>query len=302
MELRHLRYFVAAAEELNITKAAARLRVSQPPLSRQIRDLEEEIGATLFDRRAKKLSLTAAGRQFFKEAKEILSHANRAARLAKATAAGQGGHVRIAFLSPLGGMFLPQVMRSIRGKFPLIDVDLLEMVPRRQLEALLDNEVDLAFVAKVEVESSKDFAFETVVEAGVLLAMASDHRFANLRKVRFSELVSEKFVTVTRSAAPATYELFLRVCRAAGFEPKVVKQADRAQSVLDLVAAGVGLSILPEHFRRYQADIVLRPLVPNPPKVPICMVWRKDDLSPALQTVRTTILQQFKRIDRRSKR
>lgn len=294
MELRHLRYFVAAAEELNITRAAARLNVSQPPLSRQIRDLEEEIGAMLFDRSGKKLKLTAAGNCFFEEAKKILQHSGRAAQLAKATAKGQAGHLRIAFLSPLGGMFLPEVMRSFREKFPLIDVDLVEMVPRRQLEALLDGQVDLGFVARVEVEGASQVGFETVIEVGVQLALASDHRFAKLRKVPFSELAKERFITVTKSAAPATHELFLRVCRSKGIEPNVVKQADRGQSILDLVAAGVGVAILPEHFRRYRTELVWRPLVPRPPKVPICMVWRKEDSSQALRTMRTTILRHFK--------
>lgn len=298
MELRHLRYFVAAAEELNITRAAARLRVSQPPLSRQIHDLEEEIGAALFDRSGKKLKLTAAGRHFFEEAKQILQHAGKAARLAKATAAGQAGRLRIAFLSPLGGMFLPQVLRSLREKFPLIDVDLLEMVPRRQLEALLDNEVDLAFVAKVEVDSNSKFDSETVIEVGLLLAVSLDHRFTKLRKVPFSELAGERLITVSRSAAPATHALFLDVCRAAGFEPNLVKQADRAQSILDLVAAAVGLAVLPDHFRRYQADVAWRPLIPRIPKVPISMVWRKDDPSPVLHTVRTAISQHFKNYTR----
>jgi DNA-binding transcriptional LysR family regulator len=298
MELRHLRYFVAAAEELNITRAAVRLRVSQPPVSRQIRDLEEEIGATLFDRSGKKLKLTAAGEHFYKEAKSILSQADRAAHLAKATAAGQAGHLRIAFLSTLGGMFLPQVMRSFRSKFPLIDIDLLEMPPRSQLEALLDKQVDLAFVGRVEVEASRQFKFEDVIEIGVQLAMAADHRLARFRKIPFSQLAKERFITVTRAAAPATYELFLQVCRSAGVEPNVVKQADQAQSILDLVAAGVGVAMLPEHFRRYQTELVWRRLVPEPPKVPICMAWRNDDSSEALRTVRTTISQHFSHLSR----
>ncbi|KAA6465223.1 LysR family transcriptional regulator [Acidobacteria bacterium AB60] len=300
MELRHLRYFVAAAEELNITQAAVRLNVSQPPLSRQIRDLEEEIGVALFERRGNKLKLTNAGARFLEEAKKILLHTSRAAHLAKATAAGQAGQLRIAFLSPLGGMFLPQVIRSLRKKFPLIDVDLLEMVPRRQLEGLLNNQVDLAFVAKVEVESASDFGFETVIEVGVQLALPPDHRLAARRKIPFAELAKERFITVRRSVAPATHDLFLRVCRSAGIEPIVVKQADRAQSILDLVAAGVGVALLPEHIRRYQTELVWRPVVPRPPHIPICMVWRKDDSSQALRIVRKMILQHFRRASQSS--
>ena len=294
MELRHLRYFIAAAEELNITQAAARLRVSQPPLSRQIRDLEEEIGAELFDRSQKKLRLTLAGEYFFQEAKKIVSHSGRAVRIAKATAAGQAGQIRIAFLSPLGGLFLPQSIRAFRRKYPMVEVDLLEMIPRRQLEALLDHEVDLAFVAKVEVEARAEFSFETVMDVELRLALPPDHRLVKLRKVPFSELTGEPFITVTRSAAPATHQLFLTVCRSLGVEPYIAKQAERGQSILDLVAAGAGVAVLPAHFKRYQADLVWRKVSPDLPKVPLCMVWRKNDFAGALQTLRGAILRHFK--------
>jgi DNA-binding transcriptional LysR family regulator len=152
MELRHLRYFVAAAETLNISQAAKHLHLSQPPLSRQIRDLEDEIGTALFDRNHRKLRLTSAGQYFLAEARKILFHAKRAAKTAKAAGRGQAGEVTIAFLSPLGGLFLPAILRAFRQKFPLVDVDLVEMVPREQLEALLDNQIDLAFVAAGEVQ------------------------------------------------------------------------------------------------------------------------------------------------------
>src|SRR5579862_1166765 len=123
MELRHLRYFVTAAEELSISRAAARLGLSQPPLSRQIHDLEEEIGTALFDRSNKRLQLTAAGEFFLQEARRILSQVERATRITKATGSGQTGPITIAFLSPLGGMFLPQIVRSFRLIHPSIDVD-----------------------------------------------------------------------------------------------------------------------------------------------------------------------------------
>ncbi|KAA6462854.1 LysR family transcriptional regulator [Acidobacteria bacterium AB60] len=296
MELRHLRYFIAAAEELNITKAAARLRVSQPPLSRQIRDLEEEVGAALFDRSQKKLRLTLAGKYFLEEAKTIVSQSDRAAKIAKATAMGQAGQIRIAFLSPLGGLFLPQAIRAFRRKFPMVEVDLVEMVPRRQLEALLDHEVDLAFVANVEVEGRSEFAFETVMDVELRLALPPDHRLAKLRRVPFSKLAGEPFITVTRSAAPATHALFLSVCRSFGVEPYVAKQAERAQSILDLVAAGVGVAILPAHIKRYQANVIWRRVTPDLPRVPLCMVWRKNDVGGALETLRGAILRHFKNL------
>lgn len=293
MELRHLRYFVAAAEELNISRAAARLRLSQPPLSRQIRDLEQEIGTPLFDRQNKRLRLTSAGACFLPEARKILSHATQAARLAKAAGAGQAGQITIAFLSPLGGMFLPGIIRSFRQKFPLVDIDLREMVPRQQLEALLDHRIDLGFLPKTELESTNDFAFESLMDVKLRLALSTGHRFANLRRTPLAKLKDERFITFKRSAAPATHDLILQVCRSAGFEPNVVKQSDRAQTILDLVAAGVGVAIVPEHFQRYRAELLLRPLVPNPPSLSLCMAWRQNDHSPALKSLCVMVRDHF---------
>jgi DNA-binding transcriptional LysR family regulator len=295
MELRHLRYFVAAAETLNITEAAKHLHVSQPPLSRQIHDLEREIGAALFDRGPKRLTLTAAGEYFFQEAKKILSHANQAARLAKAATSGKAGRLTIGFVSPLGGLFLPKILRSFRQRLPLVDVDLLEMVPRMQIEALLDNQIDLALVPKAEAASGSEFALELVMMVEVRLAIALDHPLAKLRRVPIVSLEKEKFIIVKKSAAPATHEFLLGICRSSGFEPEVVRESDRAQNILDLVAAGIGVSIVPEHFRRYQSDLVLRPLIPKPADIPLCMVWRKNDRSPVLRALRIMIRRHFGR-------
>lgn len=293
MELRHLRYFIAAAEEMNISRAAARLRLSQPPLSRQIRDLEQEIGTPLFDRRHKHLKLTPAGAYFLPEARKILSHAARAARLAKAASAGQVGQITIAFLSPMGGMFLPRIIRSFREKFPLVDIDLREMVPRQQLEALLDHHIDLGFLAKTELESTNDFAFEPLMEVQLRLALTPGHRLAKLRRVPLAKLQEERFIMFKRSAAPATHDFILQVCRSAGFEPNIAKQSDRAQSILDLVAAGVGIAIIPEHFQRYRTELLLRHFIPNPPALSLCMVWRQDDHSPVLHSLCAMIRENF---------
>jgi DNA-binding transcriptional LysR family regulator len=291
--VRHLRYFVAAAQEMSISRAADRLRVSQPPLSRQIRDLEEEIGTALFDRSNKRLRLTAAGEFFLQEAKRILSAVERATHITKATGSGQAGRITIAFLSPLGGMFLPQIVRSFRQMHPSADIDLVELVPRKQVEALRDRQIDLAFVPIVEVESEDELVFKTVMKVEVHVALPPDHRMSGLKQSPLHELRDEAFIMIKRSSAPATHELLLRLCRSAGFEPRVAKQSDRAQSILDLIAAGAGVAILPAPFGRYQSDVVMRPLAPEPPAIHLCMVWRKEDASMITATLRARILAHF---------
>lgn len=295
MELRHLRYFVIVAEELNITRAAARLKVSQPPLSRQIRDLERAIGAPLFHRQKNRLTLTAAGRYFFDEAKKILSHTERATRIAKATALGRAGSAKIGFLSPLGGMFLPQVVKSFRRKFPLVDLDLFEMVPRVQIDALLNREIDIAFVAKEEVESVNELAFTTIAEVSLQLALPSDHRLAKSNRVKLSDLSRESFVILTRSSAPATHDFLIRALRSGGVEANVAKESDHAQTILDFVAAGIGVALLPEIFQRYQAQVVWRSIAPQPPKIQLCMVWHAGNDSVPLRALRQLILEHVKR-------
>ena len=293
MELRHLRYFVATAEEMSMSRAAARLRVSQPPLSRQIRDLEREIGTLLFNRRNRRLQLTTAGEFFLAEAKQILSQVKRAARLTKMTGSGRAELITIAFLSPLGGMFLPQIVRSFRRLHPSADVDLLEIVPREQVEALLEREIDIAFVPRMEVAAVDEVLSEMVMEVEVRVALAPDHRLARLRKIPLHELKEEGYVTLKNTATPAMHELLVRLCRAAGFEPRVVKQSEKPQTILDLVATGSGVAILPEPFRRYHSEVVMRPLAPKPPLIPLCMAWRKDDTRMLTRTLRAMILAHF---------
>lgn len=293
MELRHLRYFVAVAEEMNISRAAAKLRVSQPPLSRQIRDLEQEIGTPLFDRRHKYLKLTSAGANFLPEARKILLHATRAARLAKAASTGRTGQITIAFLSPLGGLFLPGIIRSFRRKFRLVDIELNEMVPREQLEALLDHHIDLGFLPKAEIESTNDVAFQPLMDVHLRLALTPGHRLTKLRRIPLKKLKGEKFIIFKRSAAPATHDFILQACRSAGLELNVVKQSDRAQSILDLVAAGMGIAIVPEHFRRYRTELVLRQLIPSLPTLSLCMAWRQNDRSPVLQSLCAMVREHF---------
>jgi DNA-binding transcriptional LysR family regulator len=293
MELRHLRYFVAVAEDLNITRAAARLNVTQPPLSRQIRALEKEMGIALFERRNRMLVLTRAGGSFLDDAKKILSHVDRAVGTAHAVARGHAGKITIAFLSPLGGMFLPEVLRAFRAKAPAVDVDLVEMVPRQQIDALLDHRVDLAVVPKAEVDPASDLAFEPMMDVEFRVAVSHEHALAKTRRIPLAKLESERFVLFRRSAAPAIHEVMLRACRAAGFEPNVVKYADHAQSIVDLVAAGVGVSILPEPFSRYRAALALRPFTPMPPAQTLGIAWRRRDASQLLQSLRAAIREHF---------
>jgi DNA-binding transcriptional LysR family regulator len=179
MELRHLRYFVAVADEMSVRRAAQRLHVSQPPLSRQIHDLEDELGATLFNRSKQRLSLTPAGETFLKAVRQILSQVQRAAQLAKAASRGEAGQLSVAILPPIGGLFVPTAVRAFRERFPAVDLSISSLVPQEQLTALLDRRIDLGFVPLPVVNMVPDLDFEPVREVELMAALPPGHRLAN---------------------------------------------------------------------------------------------------------------------------
>ena len=294
MELRHLRYFVTVAEELNFSRAAVRLRVSQPPLSRQIKNLEEEIGAPLFDRGKRKLQLTPAGDLFLREAREILAQSERAVRLTRAVGQGKSGDLTIAFLSPLGGIFLPPALRALLQRYPLVNVSVVEMAPRRQIDALLAQRIDLGIVPEIEARFEKELALESVVKVDLVAALPPAHRLTSLRKVPLHEFANEPLVVFKRSSAPALHDWIRDLCRARGFEPKVGRQCDQAQAILDTVASGIGASIVPALFQRYRCEVAFRPLAPTLPKAELCMAWRQRDTSEVLGALRTILQRIFK--------
>jgi DNA-binding transcriptional LysR family regulator len=296
MELRHLRYFVAVAEQLNVRRAAERLHVSQPPLSRQIHDLEDELGTALFDRVNKKLTLTPAGAAFLNEARKILSHAQRATQLAKAASRGEAGQLSIAMLPPIGGLFLPPAIRTFRERYPLVDVTVSDFLPQQEIAALRDGQIDLGFVPLPVVELHPDLAFEVVQQVQLMAALPPGHRLARQRQLTLRNLANEPFVLFKRSSAADVHDLILNLCREAGFEAQLAKQVDRPQSVLELVAAGFGVSILPDLFQRFPSDVVFRPLPATTPKLHLSIAWRRDNASPLLKSFLEILRPQFRKV------
>lgn len=283
MELRHLRYFVAVADELNVRRAARRLHVSQPPLSRQIHNLEDELGAKLFDRSKQKLALTPAGECFLKEARQILSHVQRAAQLALAASCGEAGQLSIAILPPIGGLFLPPAIRAFRKRFPVVDVTISDLLPQEQIAALMDRQIDLGFVPLPVVEMNPALEFESVREVELMVALPPGHRLARQRRLTLGKLADEPFVMLRRSSAVLLHDWVSNLCREAGFEAKVVKVADGPTSILELVSAGFGVALLPEVFQRFPSDVLFRPLPSTTPKFHLSLARRRDNESPLLK-------------------
>jgi len=284
MKLRHLQYFVAVAEELNMRAAAEKMHISQPPLSRQIRELEKDLGIDLFDRDKKKLRLTPTGEYFLKEAKDILAKSQNAARMVKAVNCGAAGSLAIAYRVPIEGMIPTRVLRKCRESFPSMKLIIREMSLPDQVVALLENRIDLGYVGFRNAELQNILNYETVLKSDVLVILPSGHHLLKKRKLDLAELSEEPFIFVERAASPFAYDWLIGIPKICGFTPNVVQQADTPRNLFRLVAAGAGISLVPDCLACYaMQDVVFRPLK-NRIELDWSIAWRKDNKSAVLET------------------
>jgi DNA-binding transcriptional LysR family regulator len=281
MELRHLRYFVAVAEELNVRRAAERLHVSQPPLSRQIHDLEEEIGAQLFLRGKRGMQLTEAGRFLLKEARQILGQSERAIRLTNAASRGEAGRLAIAYSAAVFDPAFSKAARVFRHRFPLVELTMQELSFSGQLEGLLDKQLDVGYVGAGPQHSENELVFECVRRVNTCIAFPRDHPLAKRKHLKLRDLAEEPFIFPRQSMS--TFRAWiLELCRGAGFTPKIAQEADNAMGIMGLVAAGFGVAFSPETVRIFEAmGFECRPLL-DVPKFELHSVWRRDNNSPLL--------------------
>jgi DNA-binding transcriptional LysR family regulator len=282
MELRHLRYFVAVAEELHFGRAAQRLRIAQPPLSRQIRDLEREIGTPLFERVARGVELTPAGQAFLSEARLTLAQAERAQRTALRAAQGETGRLRVGFVeaATYSGI-LPDVLGFFRAHLPDIGLSLLELDSQEQAEWLRDGRIDLGLLHSPPADADRWLHLESVYGDPMVTALPHMHRLAGRARLALGDLATEPFVLFPRTSAPALYDDIITRCRAAGFGPRVVQEAAGWHTIAALVAAGVGVSFVPRSLAQHG-----RPLVSYKPardfavELQLSAVWRRGRRSP----------------------
>ncbi len=284
MELRHLRYFVAVAETLNVRRAAERLHVSQPPLSRQLRDLEEEMGARLFVRTKQGMQLTEAGRFFLKETREILAKTQRALDTVQSAKRGEIGRLTLAYDGSFSDPRLTRVIRQFRQRFPAVDLTFSEMPTHQQIRELLDQHIDLGYLGLRFTELEKELQFEFVSNPAVWLVLPPGHRLARQRKIRLPSLANEPFVAPPRTAFRYR-ELLLQYCRAAGFEPRMVHESNNGQCMLEMVSAGMGVAVVPESFRRlFAIEVEYRPLALTKSPLEIHIAWHRENHSPVLRS------------------
>ena len=246
MELRHLRYFVAVAEALSFTRAAERLHIAQPPLSMQIRALEEELGAALFHRTKRRVSLTAAGHAFLLRARQILADAETARDEVGRAARGELGRLRIGFTSSLPySPAFGDVLRAYRAACPAVDVQLREMFTGDQFDALRRDALDVALVRQPAESAPEGVTMREIGRDPLRIVTHTAHRLAAAGAVSMADLRDEAFITFPSDAGTGLPAMLARLCREAGFEPRVVQIAREATTQISLAVAGLGLALLP---------------------------------------------------------
>ena len=276
MELRHLRYFAAVARELNFSRAAEQLHIAQPPLSRQIRQLEEELGAQLFDRRARPLRLTPAGQFFHGQAVQMLWRLEEVRATTRRIAQGRRTWFGIGFVpSTLYGP-LPEVIRRFRETEPEIDVGLSELTTLQQIEALKAGRIDVGF-GRLRFDDDR-IEGEVVTDERVVAALPATHRLARRKRLALAELAGEALLLYPAKPRPSYADQVLDMFRSRGLTPTVALEANEMQTAIGLVVAGIGYALVPRSVQGlHREGVVYLPLSDAGVSSPVIMNFRADD-------------------------
>lgn len=284
MELRHLRYFAMVAEEQNITRAAARLHVSQPPLSRQIRDLEEELGVALFERSAKSVKLTDAGRVFLVEANAVLARAEQAREAVRAFAVQCTGELHVGYAPSLTVELLPHALREFQKSPPGIRVTLHDLSTEEMLSGVRGGGLDLALMIRPGKAALAGLTFEALRQYHVCVAVPPGHALAGsgAATVALRVLAKERLVGYTRADYPEYHEWLQALFAPLGRAMRPVEEHDSATSLIAAVESGRGVALVPESFACFVGPrLKLLPLTPAPPAFEVGVVRRKGDAGKA---------------------
>jgi len=288
MDLRQLRYFVTVAEELHFRRAAERLHISQPSLSQQIRGLENQMGVRLFNRTKRRVQLTQAGRRFLEEARRTLAQAERAVRIAQQTSRGEIGLLSIGFVPAADYTVFPKLLPAFRRLHPGVQLVLRTISSMAQVEALRDGRIDVGFL-RVPVDD-KALAVESILREPLVVALPLAHPLSAIREVPLRALANERYIFFPREMAPSFYDLVVSSCHEAGFSLNVTHEAEHFQTMLGLIASGLGVALVPKSVSNLgRRGVRFRPLLPPVPHVELAMAYRRDDDSDLLRAFLSTV-------------
>ena len=283
MELRHLRYFIAVAEELHFSRAAERLHIAQPPLSQQIQQLEAELGVELFQRKTKRqVQLTQAGQVFLQEAYQLFAQLEKAIDLTQRTGRGEKGRLQVGFTSLVTYDLLPVILRRFREQFPEVELVLQELTTTQQEQALFNHRINVGF-AHPPLENNT-LNLECIQQEELILALRETHFLAKQENISVKSLSDENFIMFPRHLGPGLYDQILSVCQQGNFSPKVTIEAIQMQTIIGLVSAGMGMAIVPSSLQNLQrAGVVYRAFKEKTPLVETAVVWQPEEMTPVLR-------------------
>lgn len=284
IELRHFRYFIAVAEELHFGRAAERLFMTQPPLSMQIKQLEETVGAALFVRGSRPIELTAAGEMFLIHARSTIKQADMAIQKARLTSRGEAGNLTIAVTSASVLSLLPRLIASFRQRYPEVLIHIKEMVSRNQLDALKQSDINFGLI-RLPTEHPSIESILIQLEP-IVVAIPRKHKYADLDKISVHTLHQTPFISFDPENAAYFHKLASDLFSTHGVTPLIVQSATQLHTVLALVAAGFGLALVPKAASRIQLeDVVLRPLDVTPTLfAELHLAWNSNDTNPAISS------------------
>ena len=287
MELRHLRYFVAVAEAGHVTRAAERLGIQQPPLSQQIRALEAELDVQLFRRKPRGVELTQAGEALLAEARGVLDRVEHAAAAARRAGRGDAGRIGLGFTSSASfHPFVPRIIREFREASPLVALSLEEAGTGELVDGLLAERIDAAFV-RSPIGAAAELAVHSVLEEEMVAAVPAGHPLAGATRSRLplSALEPETFILYRRPLGPGLYDAIIAACQGAGYSPRIGQEAPRMLATLSLVAAGLGVTLIPASMQRLGIEgVAYRPLARNAGLVaPLNLACRRGENAPAVR-------------------
>lgn len=288
VELRHLRYFVAVAEELHFGRAARRLGIVQPALSKQIVALERELGVRLFVRSKRDVKITEAGQSLYSEARDILQRVEHARDSAKLTDSGALGSLAIGFIGPAMWNILPALMREHRERVPGMHFRLYEMTSGPMIQQVRDGILDAGFIRPFGHD--EELEIKTVWSEPFVIAMAHDHPLVQHDVIDLAHAADETFVFVSREGSPGLFDQCLALCQSYGFSPLVIQEGNTGGAMFGMVAAGLGVTLVPE-----SADLVpwpgvaFRPLIKSDVQLALAIAYRRDNGSTALASFLETV-------------
>ena len=283
MELRHMRYFVAVAEKLNFTRAAEGLHLAQPSLTRQILNLEQELGVRLLNRSKSRVDLTEEGRSFLIDAKRVLALAEESVQSVQRLSRGETGQLNIAYLSIFNFDLLPKTLGTFRQAFPHVALNLFDMTPAEQFRALEARKIDLGFVGLRFSGAAKDLEWECITSHKAVVVLPANHPLARKKQVSLDDLKTMFFVGLSEKVHPGFREWLYAVCQPAGFIPRILQDAEFETGLLTFVAEGLGVTLAREQIRNLpQPGVVFRPLS-TPLKADYWIASNRNSASKPLQ-------------------